>query len=461
MEVITSSPYLLWFVVGGLVIIGALGLWLRARRQSVPNEDADAASSKSYAVYMDIAAIAVTSLIITALVVTQLRMPATVETTPTPDYAQTAIAAIATPSPHRSPTPRPSKTPTHTPTATQPTTIMYVVQKGDTILAIAKKYGVRPDTLVRINDLKNPERLSIGQELVIPLGGGVPMPSATAQVTITVTGTAPSLSGEIVHVVQKNETLLAIAKEYGVTVDDIMAANDLESAERLSIGQELIIRGGEIKETPTSSTETTPTALVRRGATTHIVRKGETPRSIARQYGITADALLAANDNLDPTKLQVGQELKIPAIDEELPVETPVLPVTETPEFSPTAPPSLTPTETVTATATVEGAAQLLPAPMLVDPPPDGDAFTGKGTPIMLQWTWMRPLEDDEWYDIQMWKEDGEPLGVTWTKEMSWKVDEMWFPGTYNWRVRVIRGADGEVQEVISNPSETWQFVWR
>jgi tetratricopeptide (TPR) repeat protein len=48
-------------------------------------------------------------------------------------------------------------------------------------------------------------------------------------------------------------------------------------------------------------------------ARTHVVREHETPASIARKYGIPLGALLAANPEIRPTHLQVGQTLKLPA----------------------------------------------------------------------------------------------------------------------------------------------------
>lgn len=46
---------------------------------------------------------------------------------------------------------------------------------------------------------------------------------------------------------------------------------------------------------------------------THRVRRGETPYSIARQYGVSLNALLAANPRLNPQRMQVDQTIVIPA----------------------------------------------------------------------------------------------------------------------------------------------------
>ena len=46
---------------------------------------------------------------------------------------------------------------------------------------------------------------------------------------------------------------------------------------------------------------------------THTIKPGETPSLIAKKYGVKLEALMAANPNVDPRRLQVGQSLLIPA----------------------------------------------------------------------------------------------------------------------------------------------------
>ena len=62
---------------------------------------------------------------------------------------------------------------------------------------------------------------------------------------------------------------------------------------------------------PGGSTTATPNAP--RPLKQHKIKAGENPSSIARQYGISLSKLLAANPGLNPARLQIGQELKIPA----------------------------------------------------------------------------------------------------------------------------------------------------
>ncbi len=150
--------------------------------------------------------------------------------------------------------------PTATPVPTQglqptPTALgladpcVYRVQPGDTAYHIATTHNVTLAQLIEVNNLTNPDRLTEGQELVIPNCGtpGAPQPTVaspageapTAQPTVT----PPQESGgQTIHVVQAGENLFRIALRYGVTVDEIVAANNLGSSEAiLQIGQQLII----------------------------------------------------------------------------------------------------------------------------------------------------------------------------------------------------------------------------
>ena len=70
-------------------------------------------------------------------------------------------------------------------------------------------------------------------------------PAPTAPGTVGVDNASPTALGGIrTHVVAKGETLIQIAKQYGVTVEDIEQLNKIQDAKRLQIGQTLKIPGG-------------------------------------------------------------------------------------------------------------------------------------------------------------------------------------------------------------------------
>ena len=98
------------------------------------------------------------------------------------------------------------------------------------------------------------------------------------------------------------------------------------AAENAALKHQLLSKGITPNPTaPTNSTTTLPPQPLPGGGSTvpnpprpaatlrtHKVKDGENPTSIARQYGITVDKLLAANPGLKPARMQIGDELKIP-----------------------------------------------------------------------------------------------------------------------------------------------------
>jgi LysM repeat protein len=119
-----------------------------------------------------------------------------------------------------------------------------VVHTGDTLNSIAARYGVSPSTLARANGITNPNRIYIGQRLVIP---GT---AATATQPQTV---APASSGGI-YIVQTGDTLAKIAARYHTTVSALMALNGLSNPNVIWVGQRLRVGkgGGAISPGPTT-----------------------------------------------------------------------------------------------------------------------------------------------------------------------------------------------------------------
>lgn len=95
----------------------------------------------------------------------------------------------------------------------------YTVRKRDTLTSIARDHGTTVAKLTRANSLKNAHSLQIGQRIVIP-GAAV---------------------AKKIHVVKKGDVLSDIARKYNVSVNEIVAANKLPSADMLSIGDEIKI----------------------------------------------------------------------------------------------------------------------------------------------------------------------------------------------------------------------------
>lgn len=98
------------------------------------------------------------------------------------------------------------------------------VKAGDTLSALAKQYNTTTDQLAKANNISNVNLITVGQQLNID-------GSSTQGGKQTIT-------------VKAGDTLSALAAEYGTTVDQIVADNNLGSADAiLQIGQQLIING--------------------------------------------------------------------------------------------------------------------------------------------------------------------------------------------------------------------------
>ena len=111
---------------------------------------------------------------------------------------------------------------------------VYVVQAGDTLFSIARRFSVPVNELARYNGVLNPDVIYVGQELKIPPTGQ----SSAARGTPTPAASMPAYR---IHVVQPGENLFRIALRYGVTVETIAAANRLGSTTLIFVGQQLSI----------------------------------------------------------------------------------------------------------------------------------------------------------------------------------------------------------------------------
>jgi LysM repeat protein len=176
-------------------------------------------------------------------------------------------------------TPGPSPTPTLTPGPGN-----YVVQYGDTLLTIARKFNVTIPAIRSANGLTS-DLIFAGQVLRIP----------TPTVAPTKT---PFPAGAVLYVVQPGDQLLVIARRFSVTVSAIRTANSL-------IGD--TIRPGQVLVIPPPSPTKTPIPPGR----SYVVQPGDQLRALARKWGVTV-SLIKSTNGLTSDVIRVGQVLVIP-----------------------------------------------------------------------------------------------------------------------------------------------------
>ena len=101
--------------------------------------------------------------------------------------------------------------------------VVHVVKEGEWVWKIARHYNVDPQAIITANKLPPPHDLKPGQQLIIP-------------------GDAPAIT-ERVHIVASGDTLYAIARRYGTTVEKIAEINGISVSGQINVGQKLIIPG--------------------------------------------------------------------------------------------------------------------------------------------------------------------------------------------------------------------------
>jgi len=147
---------------------------------------------------------------------------------------------------------------------------IYVVQAGDTLFGIASRFDLTIAELQAVNQLPDPNRLVIGQALLIPL----PRRSPLRYTVIT------------------GDTLFGLAQLFNTTVQVIAAANNLLDPNLIYPGQSLVIPGWS--QIP------------------YTVRTGDTLFAIASRFNVTVNQIARVNRLADPSLIFPGQVLNIP-----------------------------------------------------------------------------------------------------------------------------------------------------
>jgi len=257
-------------------------------------------------------------------------------------------------------------------------------------------------------------------------------PTVTPTPTITLTPTVVPTATPIIHTVRQGDTYLGIALQYGIDLNDLLAANNLTVKDVLQPGQTLKIPA-DIADTPLP----TPEPLT--GLINYPVEQGDTVESIAIRFNIDPTIILENNDITDPAKLQVGTVLIIPL-------------GTATPK------PVLKPT--VTSTPPIQ--------PPMVISPADGAIFAGDSLPL-LRWIAERILPEDVWYQVQLVYADShlpivDPIH---TKASSLRLDASLRPPDdaasfeIRWWIRLVRITRSGDVIPLSQPSPVRRFEWR
>ena len=191
----------------------------------------------------------------------------------------------------------------------------YVVQSGDTLIGTANRFGLSVSELASYNNLSTSAELLRGQKLwLIPgkVSGSSNSNSSSSSSSSSSTTNIATKS----YTVKSGDGLIALAREFGVSVETLASLNGLSTTDNLYVGQKLKVPAAATTNKPTtssSSSNSSSSAPSYSGPTsTYKVKSGETLIGIANDLGISADQIAEINNFNANARLQAGQVIKLP-----------------------------------------------------------------------------------------------------------------------------------------------------
>ncbi|HSN73811.1 MAG TPA: LysM peptidoglycan-binding domain-containing protein [Anaerolineae bacterium] len=335
-----------------------------------------------------------------------------------------------------------------TPTAT-PTPIIYTVVSGDNVNKIAARYSISVRDLMAANDMSS-DLLQVDQKLVIPAAGSAGAGEAASSEVAPAGPTATP----VVYVVKRGDTVNIIAARYGISVQDLMAFNGMNS-DLIQVDQKLTIPLGDVPRGPDGLPIPTPTPTPRSAIYLVVVRAGDTIETIAKRLGSSVEAIVNFNDHLQnaDTIIRPGEQVIVP-----------VGTITATLTIQSVSGPTATPVPMPTATPGPPHAAPQLLTPL------DG-AQVDEET-VLLQWLSVGTLGPTEVYVVRVVPDGrGREEFTATTVGASLRIPSEWLQrqgqrtNRFLWSVQVARAVRTSTSEAsgllaTSSPSRYRSFQW-
>ncbi|HEY6144117.1 MAG TPA: LysM peptidoglycan-binding domain-containing protein [Flavobacterium sp.] len=165
------------------------------------------------------------------------------------------------------------------------------VEPKETLYGIANKYGVTAEAFIRANPDIEKYGMQIGRTLVVPSN-------------LDKKNTVSTSEKPVYHEVLPKETKYSIAKQYGITVEELEKRNP-EIIPNLSVGYKLLVRGNATKQ----AAQTVSPAVT---YVDYEVKPKETLYSLSKMSGLSQEELTKLNPAL-ANGLEIGMILKVPS----------------------------------------------------------------------------------------------------------------------------------------------------
>jgi len=177
------------------------------------------------------------------------------------------------------------------------------IKQGESLAAIARKYKISVATIQVANKIKNPNRISVGQTLLIP-GGEIS--SSTIASYKKSRSKKKTVKKAKTYKVKRGDSLQKIAKKYKTSVSNLKKWNNIKR-DTIYAGQKLTVS----KPYRTSSKKSSKKKSKKRSSKTYTIKSGDTIQKIAKRYRVKTSDLLRWNKLKNADKIYVGQKLKV------------------------------------------------------------------------------------------------------------------------------------------------------
>ena len=177
---------------------------------------------------------------------------------------------------------------------------VYVIQPGDTLFSISKRFNTSVGVLQALNALGVSSEIVAGESILAPAAEKSSQEVEAVEADDS-TMPVPSLDDSMVavHVVQRGDTLFELSLMYNTTVARLRSLNNLEGSSSITIGSSLVVP--KIDET-----------ILER----YIVQLGDSLYSIAQRYDVDWPVLQALNRLADARDVRVGQAILVPKLED-------------------------------------------------------------------------------------------------------------------------------------------------
>lgn len=122
-------------------------------------------------------------------------------------------------------------------------TSIHVVQKGDTLYSLSRKYEITVDELRVANNLSENDVIKVGQKIQIPsanIANAAALSQKKSAEDKNIEQKSLSLNTKK-YKVQKGDTFYALSRKYEISVADLMSLNKMDSSSTLKIGQIILV----------------------------------------------------------------------------------------------------------------------------------------------------------------------------------------------------------------------------